>query len=527
MPKKISQMTVSATLPAGGYVPYVDGASPNANFIYDLGADLSGRPTNTGLALSTAAAAIGSIGPSNVQFDLNARVKTADLASTATGKGGALVAYKQTGTGASDRTLLDDAAKVLSLGDFGVTGAGTETTKAQNAINAAGLSPVLVDNVALVGTLSNPLGVDLYGPGSIQKTASQGGVYQDFNQTYTDKLRSSAFKNNLFRIFQRIRNGGTLKGFVYGNSVPATAANGGGYANTVGEPQVIIPLMLKAKGVRNPISITNRAVGGTKISDMNALGDIAVDTDFFMINYGINDIADGLAGFAANMDAKLSAIRNHVSGFGITRTLAIILIGPTSTYDPEHGRTNIFYEKVRRIFIAAAIKWNCFYYDPYALMHDVSWCALAESEECFDDPFGNGQAVHPREIPQALWIADMMDQMIGYSDLTIWDSRSLQTPTLRSSWVNFGGGTQDSYYSMDRNGVVTIYGNLKSGTQTSGVPVLTVAEGYYPLAQVSFLAACGASFCRVRVNPTNGDVELQDAAPNNTQLNFLIQYPTR
>lgn len=97
MPKKISQMTVSATLPVGGYVPYVDGASPNDNFIYDLGADLDGRPTNSELAASSGASLVGTT-DGNVQTDLDAanaaialRATLADLASTASNKGAGLV----------------------------------------------------------------------------------------------------------------------------------------------------------------------------------------------------------------------------------------------------------------------------------------------------------------------------------------------------------------------------------------------------------------------------------------------------
>lgn len=37
MPKKISQMTLSATLPTGALVPFVDADSPEGNFIFDLG----------------------------------------------------------------------------------------------------------------------------------------------------------------------------------------------------------------------------------------------------------------------------------------------------------------------------------------------------------------------------------------------------------------------------------------------------------------------------------------------------------
>lgn len=67
----------------------------------------------------------------------------ADLASTASGKGAEMVAFKQSGAGAVDRTAQDKLREVVSVKDFGAVGDGVTDdsaaiTAAQNAATAAG-----------------------------------------------------------------------------------------------------------------------------------------------------------------------------------------------------------------------------------------------------------------------------------------------------------------------------------------------------------------------------------------------------
>lgn len=84
---QISDMTISATIPEGGYVPFVitsaePGFSLTSNYIYDLGTDLLTRVSYTALAAAGGAALVGSTGPSNVQADIDARPTSAALAAS-------------------------------------------------------------------------------------------------------------------------------------------------------------------------------------------------------------------------------------------------------------------------------------------------------------------------------------------------------------------------------------------------------------------------------------------------------------
>lgn len=106
---QISNMDPSVTLPDGAVVPFVvppatPGFDPSLNYIYDLGADLLNRVSYTALALPTAAAEVGSTGPSNVQADIDGRPTFALLA---TSSGAGLVGAILTGADAVVRPVED------------------------------------------------------------------------------------------------------------------------------------------------------------------------------------------------------------------------------------------------------------------------------------------------------------------------------------------------------------------------------------------------------------------------------------
>ena len=61
-----------------------------------------------------------------LQGGVNDAVTLTQLSGTGTGNGAALVGFKQAGTGAVDRTALDKMREVVSVKDFGATGAAGE-----------------------------------------------------------------------------------------------------------------------------------------------------------------------------------------------------------------------------------------------------------------------------------------------------------------------------------------------------------------------------------------------------------------
>lgn len=112
LPIKALRANKFATYDSAGDPAVADGAAPVPNTAVNIVSD----------------------GPSTVQADLNARPTSAALASTASGKGAALVGFIGAGTGAVGRTLAEKAAERISPEDFGAVGDGaTDDTDAFNA----------------------------------------------------------------------------------------------------------------------------------------------------------------------------------------------------------------------------------------------------------------------------------------------------------------------------------------------------------------------------------------------------------
>ena len=419
------------------------------------------------------------------------------------------------------------SAAVAGAEAYGVKGDGSvETTAMQFVADEAAGRDISLNVNPLVVSLTNSRGSRFTGPGKILKNATQGGQYQ--LNSYADRYPLFIGKEYLYRLFLRIRNGGTLTGFIYGDSTVATLASGSGFAGVVGEPQLLIPRMLSRKGVRNPISMTNRGVGGTKISDMSALGDVGVGaSDIFFVKYGINDAADGLLGFATNLRAKMAAIRS-LNGFSTVDNLTIVLIGPNATFDPQHGRASNWHEDLRGIYEAAARDYRCAYFDTYAYMREIEWAATAAGGQMMDNAFANGQGVHPKEIMQQLIYGKLIDEMIGFSDLNLYDSNSLTGLTMLNSWVG-ASGYQTPYASMDRDGWVTLGGVVSGGIPTSGAAIAQVPTGFKPSSGIDVWSCkTSAGVCGIRVNPATGNIEQHDGSASTTFTSLNgIRYPTR
>jgi hypothetical protein len=80
-----------------------------------------------------------------------------------------------------------------------------------------------------------------------------------------------------------------------------------------------------------------------------------------------------------------------------------------------------------------------------------------------------------------------------------------RTPTLQSSWVNYGGVFETARY-MRQNGMTIIQGLVKSGTVGAGNPIFTLPAGFRPRAQIMFPSVGNSAFARIDVLST-GEVE--------------------
>lgn len=437
--------------------------------------------------------------------------------------GGAGVGFVQSISGAVNRNLESKAREALSAYDAaGADGTGaTDNTALLNSLaQQSGLRPIdLVGGTFTSTGLFNPRGRRFVN-GVIQKLDSHGGLIQ--LNTYADgDDKEFIGAEYLYRVFNRIKQGGFLTAFIYGDSTVATAANGGGYAGANFTPDVLMPeFLVRKKGIRNNLSFTNRGVGGTRVAQMNAIPDIDTvggSTDLFIIKYGINDAQDGFAGFAANLDSKLAEIR--ANPFGTVQNLSIVLVGPNSTYDPGHGRSSTWYEQLRGIYVAAARKHKCAYFDTYAYMLDVDWTA----GEMMDDPFLDGQTVHPTELMQVRIWGKLVDHMFPGSELIPYTSDAWRPLIPLNGWTAYGGNFEQPGASMSIDGWVSLRGLVKGGAVGSGQAIAQLPDPVmYPYAIAMAVVTTSTGVCSIRIN-TNGNIEQQDgnASADFTSLNGL------
>lgn len=248
--------------------------------------------------------------------------------------------------------------------------------------------------------ISNLYGIELRNMYLIEDVSD--GSYQI--NTYADDDKIHVGREYMYRIYNRLKNGGDgLRFFAFGDSTmegPAGWPDGG----TPWESfwQSMFPRLGTLKGLYLPVIAENKAIGGTRLPQMDALPYVTETADCFIIKYAINDASIGngrLDVFAQALDEKLREIREKE--FGSVYDLSIILVGPNSTFDPPFGRTSEWYERLRGIFVAAARKWKCAFFDTYAYMQDSSWAAGAWLDSPFPDNPKRG--VHPEMIGYA-WI---------------------------------------------------------------------------------------------------------------------------
>lgn len=327
-----------------------------------------------------------------------------DLANnTDPAKGAALVGYK-------NRTVAGRLSETSSLRDTaGVVGGGggDNLTPVNSALaSAVGRALFIDDDLFRVSARpTNNRGIEYTGPGAIAMATTFG--LQQLN-TYATRYLNGVHKEHLYKVYKRLTQGGQLKIYTYGDS---TVQGGNGETAAFTTSAMIIQTLAN-KGISNAL-LVNRGVAGTTVSDMNALGDIDPSgfntTDLFIIKYGINDTKD-ITSFYSNFRTKLLAIRAAINGN--VHGLAILLMGPSTTYDIPNGRDAKWYEKLRGVFIALCEEFQCAYYDTYAQIQDSS----TASTYWMDDPFGDKRGVHMLDVGQNWIWPQMIDWAFGFGE---------------------------------------------------------------------------------------------------------------
>jgi lysophospholipase L1-like esterase len=342
---------------------------------------------------------------------------------------------------------------------------------------------------------TNTRGVQFQGTGAILKAVTGG--YQQLN-SYADLHKYYVGKEYLYRVYARlVANNQAITAFVYGDS---TIAGGNGESAPF-RVQTLIPALVKYKGLKLPMTVTNRGVAGTKVSDMSALGDLAATTDLFFIKYGINDglnsLATRLDTFATALRSKLAAIRAAVNGN--YNTLAIVLVGPNATADSPNNRDERWYEQLRGVYIQAARDYKCMYFDTYAYLKDARSAAIAGTTFWMDDPFGDGRTIHPLDHMQSWIWGGIVDAMFGQSEAAMWRS---------NLFTNIGGTYETPTHAAAPStydyGITVKRATTGNSWPEDGV-VITTRQLDGPALQVLFPFAAGRTIALRRVANTGAD----------------------
>ena len=441
-------------------------------------------------------------------------------AAAAAGANGWTDLLVQTYFGRTQRQKNDE---IRSLIDYGAK--GDCSTDDIDAINYAINDTPLNGQIRTVGRTyfvskkpTNPLGKKLATDGKVLMTAPQGGLIQ--LNSYSDDNKIIIGKEYMYRFWLRVKVGGTMTGHIFGDSTTATTANGGGYAGADFEPQNLLKKMLANKGITNPIDIQNHGVGGTSVYQMNAVqyfDTINGSTDFFIIKYGINDAGRGLTQFATDLRSKLAEIR--ANPYGTVQNLTVFLVMPNATYDPEHGRASPWYEQLRGIYEQAARDYQCVLFDTYAYLRDVSWCAGT----AMDNPFNNGQGVHPTALLQNQIWAGFTDAIIGQSETLMFmpdntKDNDFANCTLKNNWQNYGAGFADATANK-KNNTVMLCGTIKSGSTAISTTVLQMPSFAKPKFVQNFVAVTSGGFTTLRVM-TDGTVHIADNNANSSYVSL-------
>lgn len=259
---------------------------------------------------------------------------------------------------------------------------------------------------------SNPYGIAIPGPGAI--VSDKDGGFEQHN-TYANQHKVAMGREHLGRVYNVLKN--TTRGInvhLFGDS---TVEGGFNFLTWPFFPQQMLPQMASNLGIQQPFLVTNHGVGGTRVTQMDALPYLSSTSDLFIIKYGVNDgtlpMNTRLATFKDGLINKISEIR--AATYGAVFETAILLVGPNSTYESSTGRDAYWYEQLRGIYMEVAQKYQCAYFDTYMYLQDSrngsgSWLGITS-------PGDPSNLVHPTDIGNPWIWGAVMDWVFGGSQL--------------------------------------------------------------------------------------------------------------
>jgi hypothetical protein len=429
---------------------------------------------------------------------------TADLASTATGKGSKLVAWIRRVTGGVSRWVEDKLDENISVKDFGAKGDGVTDDTA--AIQAA------ANYCASVAT-GGALGAKLYFPAGLYKTSAAINITAGFI-VYGDGVGSTKFRTNNNYVFSCTASGAMFRDlFVAG---PYGAASNG--INLNGANNCIIErctFQNQVTGVQLTNSFSVEIIGCT-FDTCYTYGVYAGTICHSLIIERSGFFSCGVlnSGQAINLTVASNNIGIKDNDFEYNY-VGIQLMGCTSV---EITGNYMEYPSSTHFSFPALC---------YSVVIENNWIALGTS--------GGASLTISRINGGSFKYNSVYNQSVAFDSTTLvgftvgvnykagtgtLGGPPYIAPTLANSWGQQGGYTVVGYIKDD-NGYVRLKGCLYGGT----VPAVmfTLPVGYRPSETSTFATASPSGPGIVTVN-TDGTIVPSGAASNNPSVNGIAFY---
>lgn len=149
--------------------------------------------------------------------------------------------------------------------------------------------------------------------------------------------------------------------------------NGGGFAGSAGEPQQLLRKYLRRNSVRNTITLTNLAIGGSTWQDLVARNKqqyLDVNSDIVIVKAPVNK-GPSIAADILSMRQYFNNLR--AATYGRVDLLTIVLVGYSPAHDTAGGRTSLYQELMHEACLQCVDDFKVVYSDIHGIFTDASW----------------------------------------------------------------------------------------------------------------------------------------------------------